>query len=166
MVRRKLVRPYSSPSRWSRRGVPPTRRLASRRRSRTRYHGPRLTVRAISTRSGWRSGWVRTRSISSRRSVASRARSLPRCAGLYALMSFTVSQRTREIGIRIALGARPERILIAVLRRALLQLVASGSTSVQCCPRELRALCFRASSAGGAERRNGPHRKGATPWMS
>ncbi len=39
-------------------------------------------------------------------------------AGIYALMSFTVAQRTREIGIRTALGAPPGRIVMDVFRRA------------------------------------------------
>lgn len=51
-------------------------------------------------------------------------------AALYALMSLTVAQRTREIGIRIALGGNARRIVGTVARRGLTQLalgVALGS---------------------------------------
>jgi len=44
--------------------------------------------------------------------------------GIHALMSFTVSRRTREIGIRIALGANPRRIIAGVFRGAFLQIGA------------------------------------------
>ncbi len=43
-------------------------------------------------------------------------------AGIYALMSFTVTRRRREIGIRAALGADPRRILASIFSRALGQL--------------------------------------------
>lgn len=46
-------------------------------------------------------------------------------AGVYALMSFTVAQRRREIGIRTALGARPRALLGSIFRRAATQ-VALG----------------------------------------
>ena len=45
-------------------------------------------------------------------------------AGIYALMSFTVAQRTREIGIRTALGAPPQRVLLNVFGRAAWQIAA------------------------------------------
>jgi putative ABC transport system permease protein len=44
--------------------------------------------------------------------------------GIHALMSFTVSRRTREIGIRVALGAHPRRIVTGIFARAFLQVGA------------------------------------------
>ncbi len=43
-------------------------------------------------------------------------------ACLYALVSFTVAERTRECGIRTALGAQPADIVSAIAKRAFLQL--------------------------------------------
>jgi putative ABC transport system permease protein len=45
--------------------------------------------------------------------------------GIYGLMSFSVVQRTREIGIRVALGAQPGQVVMPVVREGLL-LALSG----------------------------------------
>jgi putative ABC transport system permease protein len=42
--------------------------------------------------------------------------------GIHALMSFTVARRTREIGIRAALGANPGKIVAGIFSRAFLQI--------------------------------------------
>ena len=68
--------------------------------------------------------------------------------GLYGVMAYSVSQRTREIGIRMALGARPEGVLRMVMRQglllALLGIAAGLAISLAATP-QLAPLLYRVS---------------------
>ena len=51
-------------------------------------------------------------------------------AGVYATMSFFVSQRTRELGLRVALGAESSLVVAHVLRQGAVMAVAGGAVGV------------------------------------
>ena len=85
--------------------------------------------------------------------------------GLYALMSMTMAQRRRELGIRLALGGSTRAVMVTVARRALMQIgigvtwgagvwVALMSSVLKSCSRnrgceDARAMALRASGIGG-----------------
>jgi putative ABC transport system permease protein len=54
-------------------------------------------------------------------------------AGIYAVLSFIVARRTREIGVRVALGASRWRVISAIFRRPVIQVgfgVLAGGTLI------------------------------------
>jgi len=66
-------------------------------------------------------------------------------AGLYGVIAYLVAQRTREIGIRLALGARAADILGLVLRRNLVLIVlglAVGALAALSLVRTLSSLLY------------------------
>jgi putative ABC transport system permease protein len=70
-------------------------------------------------------------------------------AGLYGVMSFSTSQRSREFGVRVALGAQPADILSMVVLEGLKLAFAGIITGVVAAvwlPRLLKGLLFGISA--------------------
>jgi predicted permease len=68
--------------------------------------------------------------------------------GLYGVMAYSVSQRTREIGIRMALGAQQEGVLRMVMRQGLLLAllgIATGLVISLAATPQLAPLLYRVS---------------------
>ena len=69
--------------------------------------------------------------------------------GVYGVLSFTVAQRTREIAVRLALGAEPRRVLAMVMGQVLrvsVIAVAVGLVAARAVTRLMGALLFDVSS--------------------
>jgi ABC-type antimicrobial peptide transport system permease subunit len=54
------------------------------------------------------------------------------CIGIYALLAYSVASRTREIGIRIALGATPRAVLQAIAGEGLWLGIAGLTIGIPC----------------------------------
>jgi ABC-type antimicrobial peptide transport system permease subunit len=70
-------------------------------------------------------------------------------AGTYTLMTFIVSQRWREIGVRTALGAQPRRLLAGIFGRAAAPLLMGAAVG---CLLAIRLNTWLPIAAAGGRR--------------
>ncbi len=67
------------------------------------------------------------------------------CVGLYGLLAYSVAQRTKEIGIRMALGAQESRVVALVLKggaRLVLIGIALGLPAAWAASRWVESMLF------------------------
>ena len=82
--------------------------------------------------------------------AVSRASRVLAAVGLYGVVAYSAEQRTREIGIRVALGAQPRAILLGVVRESVLLSLAAlglGAVAAFAATRFIASMLVRVSAA-------------------
>ena len=70
-------------------------------------------------------------------------------AGIYGVMAYTVQERTREFGVRMALGAQPNDVLSLVLRQGILTIligIAAGVFGAMALTRTMQSMLYHTSA--------------------
>jgi hypothetical protein len=91
--------------------------MASMRRHLAAAH-PEVIAEFIDFRSEIRAGFVRERLLAMLAGFFGGLAALLAMVGLYGMISFAVAERRKEIGIRIALGARRPQVIAMMMREA------------------------------------------------
>jgi ABC-type antimicrobial peptide transport system permease subunit len=109
----------------------------------------RITVRRMTDMSRQIAGSFRTERLVATLTIAFGVIALAlACLGLYGVTAYSVTRRTREIGIRMAIGATRPHVLQAILRGAMMQLavgVAIGVPAAFAAGRLLQAQLYGVS---------------------
>ncbi len=69
-------------------------------------------------------------------------------SGLYAMLTLAVSERTREIGIRAAIGATPRELVFGILRRSLVQIGIGAAIGLPIAARSVFELTTETGGQG------------------
>jgi len=105
-------------------------RFASRLRELTSTLDPTLRLRIVTFTEAKRQQMIGLRLMLLACSLVVVTVMLLSGAGIYAMMSFTVSQRRKEIGIRAAMGADAGQLLRSIFTKAALQLAAGAVVGI------------------------------------
>jgi putative ABC transport system permease protein len=87
---------------------------------------PQVPVRVETVADRIRESLVRERSLAALAVTLGGAALLLACGSLYGLIAYSVSRRTKEIGVLLALGAEPRSVLSMIVRESM-TLAAAGT---------------------------------------